>query len=328
MTVGIVVIGRNEGDRLVACLQSLPLNRIPIVYVDSGSSDGSLERASQLGAEVVSLDLSTPFSAARARNTGCERIVNKNPSIKYIQFIDGDCMLFEGWLGVAHAALENNSELAAVFGCVVEINAEKTIYNTLCSLEWETSFGLVQASGAFGGISMLRLSAFLNVKGFNPDVIAGEDAELAARLLLAHHQIEKLDSPMVHHDANITRFGQWWQRSVRSGHAIGQRAHLHGSSVLKDCIRERTSVIVWGMLIPLVAVCTFFISTWLMVGVVSLYGVLSLKIWRHRRRRGNSARDAGIYAVFTVLGKFAETIGLIRFWKNRFFMHYDIIEYK
>ena len=42
MTVGIVAIGRNEGDRLRRCLQTLDLG-VPVVYVDSASTDGSLE---------------------------------------------------------------------------------------------------------------------------------------------------------------------------------------------------------------------------------------------------------------------------------------------
>jgi hypothetical protein len=41
--IGIVVIGRNEGDRLTRCLQSLQMENLPVIYVDSGSTDGSQE---------------------------------------------------------------------------------------------------------------------------------------------------------------------------------------------------------------------------------------------------------------------------------------------
>src|SRR4051794_38450615 len=68
--VGVVVIGRNEGQRLVRCLQSLTPAGAPVVYVDSGSTDGSVQRARELGAKVIELDRSIPFSASRARNTG------------------------------------------------------------------------------------------------------------------------------------------------------------------------------------------------------------------------------------------------------------------
>ena len=50
---GVVVIGRNEGERLVRCLQSLSQSRAPLVYVDSSSTDGSCEQAQRLGAHLA-----------------------------------------------------------------------------------------------------------------------------------------------------------------------------------------------------------------------------------------------------------------------------------
>lgn len=328
MNAGIVVIGRNEGERLVACLRSLMAASRPVVYVDSGSSDGSPQKAEDMGVEVISLDLSFPLSAARARNEGLRRIVRDNPSLEYVQFLDGDCTLCIGWLEAGIEVLERDQSLAAVFGNIEETQAGKSIYNKLCALEWQSHPGKLESCGAFGGNSMIRVKTFVDVGGFNPQVIAGEDAELAARMLLAKYQIEKLDRPMVRHDANITRFGQWWRRSVRSGHAIGQRAHIHGCSILKDSRRERASVMIWGMAIPLLIVVASLISVWLGAAVGALYGVLAWRIWRYRQRKGNSAVDAAIYAAFTVLGKLPEALGLLRFWRNQFVKRYQIIEYK
>ena len=68
--IGVVVIGRNEGQRLERCLRSLAQGADKVMYVDSGSTDGSLQLAANLGVEVLALDMSTPFTAARARNEG------------------------------------------------------------------------------------------------------------------------------------------------------------------------------------------------------------------------------------------------------------------
>lgn len=328
MNTGIVIIGRNEGERLVACLRSLPIGQYPVVYVDSGSSDASIQHAEKLGAATINLDSSIPFSAARARNEGLRRIVRDNSSIMYVQFIDGDCTLCSGWLEAAVVPLLSDEDIAAVFGTVEEVAPAASIFNKLCALEWQSPPGKIQSYGAFGGNSMVRVKAFVEVGGFSNQVIAGEDAELAARLLLANYQIEKLERPMVRHDADITRFAQWWWRSVRSGHAIGQRAHIHGNSILKDCLRERRSVMVWGIAAPLLIIAGSLISVWIGAAIAALYGVLAFRIWRYRQSRGNSARDAAIYAVFTVLGKFPEAIGLLRFWRNQFARRYHIIEYK
>ena len=71
--IGIVVIGRNEGGRLIRCLTSLKENK-QLVYVDSGSTDSSVIEARRRGAEVVELNMEIPFTAARARNEGFELV--------------------------------------------------------------------------------------------------------------------------------------------------------------------------------------------------------------------------------------------------------------
>ena len=328
MNVGIVIIGRNEGQRLMECLGSLTNGIHSVVYVDSGSIDGSPQRAKDFGVHVITLDISIPFSAARARNEGLAELQNINPSLEFIQFLDGDCKLCVGWLERGFIALERDKKLAAVFGKVEEIDPKTSVYNRLCALEWQSPTGKIQNCGVFGGNSMMRSKAFQSVGGFNTQVIAGEDAELAARLLLAGYQIEKLDAPMVQHNANMTRFGQWWRRSIRSGHAIGQRAHLHGSSILKDCQRQRISVLIWGIILPLIAVVGSMKSAWLGAAGISFYCILALRIWRYRTSTGNNSLEAAIYAAFTVLSKLPEAIGLLRFWKNQMFNRYRIIEYK
>src|SRR4029453_9713217 len=74
-SVGFVAIGRNEGERLRRCLRAIPRSYGRTVYVDSGSVDDSIALARGLGAEVVELDASVPFTAARARNAGIARLL-------------------------------------------------------------------------------------------------------------------------------------------------------------------------------------------------------------------------------------------------------------
>ena len=79
MGIGVVVIGRNEGLRLERCLISLVGSAQKVVYVDSGSTDGSVQMALRLGVEVVELDMTIPFTAARARNEGCLLYTSPSP---------------------------------------------------------------------------------------------------------------------------------------------------------------------------------------------------------------------------------------------------------
>lgn len=134
--LAIVVIGRNEGLRLRRCLEGLQGGAVPIVYVDSGSTDGSPALASDLGAQVVELDRSAPFTAARARNEGLARARALLPEVELVQFVDGDCELEPGWLERGARELELDPTLGVVFGRIRERERERSVYNLLCDLEW------------------------------------------------------------------------------------------------------------------------------------------------------------------------------------------------
>ena len=154
--LGVIAIGRNEGERLRLCLESVMGRGLIIVYVDSGSVDGSVELARSLGADVVELDLSRPFTAARARNEGFERLCQINPQVRFVQFIDGDCEVAEGWLEKAREVLEENLEVGVVCGRRRERFPEQTVYNRLADLEWDTEVGEAKACG---GDAMMRVSS-------------------------------------------------------------------------------------------------------------------------------------------------------------------------
>ncbi len=211
--VGIVVIGRNEGPRLRRCLESLQQWRV--VYVDSGSTDGSAALAKSLGAEVVELDPRRPFSAARARNEGFARLRQIEPQAAHVQFVDGDCEVINGWVETAAARLNAHPGCAVVAGRLRERHPEASIYNRLCDLEWDVPAGEARSCG---GVAMFRAAAFAEVGGFDDTIIAGEEPELCLRLRRRGWKIWRLKDEMALHDAAMTRFGQWWKRAVRGGY--------------------------------------------------------------------------------------------------------------
>lgn len=170
MKVGVVVIGRNEGERLQRCLESIAGSAQSTVYVDSGSTDDSVELAQQKGFSVVELDMTEPFSAARARNAGYAELVQRRPETAFVQFLDGDCELLPNWLAIAQDALEGRQKVAAVAGRLRERAPEASIYNRLGEMEW--NFLGSGDVGAVGGIFMIRRKAFDNVGGFDPTVRA------------------------------------------------------------------------------------------------------------------------------------------------------------
>ena len=326
--IGIVVIGRNEGDRLVACLDSLRGAGCPIAYVDSGSHDGSAARARPRCEIVIELDPVRPFTAARARNEGFAALIAARPNIAFVQFLDGDCTLLPDWLASAAKAMEADPARAIVIGTLQERHPDASVYNRLCALEWKSPAGDLSNFGALGGVMLVRADVFARQRGFNEQVIAGEDSEFGVRVGAAGQKITKINAAMATHDADMHRFGQWWRRSVRAGHAIGQRFSLNGRGPQRDCARERRSVLIWGVSLPLLVAVLAPFTSGLSVLLSGGYLVLAQRIARYRRAQGDTARDARLYARFVVIGKFAEAVGLLKFKVNSIGGRYRIIEYK
>ncbi len=324
--VGLVAIGRNEGERLRQCLLSVIGKVAHVVYVDSGSTDGSIELARSLLVDVVELDLSTPFTAARARNAGFAHLLQKNTQLEFVQFVDGDCEVVEGWLERALAELEAQPNVAVVCGRRRERFPKQSIYNQLCDMEWDTPIGEAKACG---GDSMMRVKAFQQVGGFNPALIAGEEPELCVRLRQKEWKILRIDAEMTLHDAQMTRFSQWWKRALRAGHAYAEGAWLHGRSSEGHWRRESWSIWFWGFYLPLLALGliwpTHGFSLLLLVG----YPVLVGRIFLKQRRQNICTEHAALYALSCVLGKFAQVGGTLGFLRTHLLgTKSTLIEYK
>lgn len=303
-TMAAVLIGRNEGARLERALASVAgLGRV--IYVDSGSTDGSVTAAQAAGAEVVALDLSVPFTAARARNAGVDALRALGPLPDYIQFMDGDCELQPGWTDTARAFLSSHPEAAVACGRRRERFPEASVYNRLCDAEWDTPIGPARACG---GDALIRSSALEAVGGYNPALIAGEEPEMCVRLRAAGWTIWRLDHEMTLHDAAITRLGQWWKRSKRAGHAFAEGAALHGAPPERHGVDATRRALFWGLALPVVTVLAgVTLSGW----AWSLALAYPVQVLRLSRRFGPEQ------GLFLVLAKFPEALGALQFYTRR-----------
>lgn len=317
-SVGVVAIGRNEGDRLIRCLQSLRAGLptdVAIIYVDSGSTDGSVAAAKQQGADVVQIDMSVPFTAARARNAGFARLMQIAPQTQYVQFIDGDCELLASWTDAAIAFLSQHPKTAVAFGRLCERFPQASTYNQLADMEWNVPTG---AADACGGISLMRVAAFKAANGFNPQLICGEEPELCIRFKRAGWGIECLDADMAIHDIDMHKFGQWWKRSVRGGWAVAQGSDMYGGAAERYMFKPHISGWVWGAILPMSALLTVSVTYgFSLVLLFLLYALQVFKICRYRQQRGNTIGHSLLYAFFCVLSKFPQAIGQGKYWLNR-----------
>jgi GT2 family glycosyltransferase len=312
--VDAVVIGRNEGARLAVCLDSLRPQVRRLIYVDSGSTDDSVATARARGAEVVALDMSVPFTAARARNAGLAALAADAPD--FVQLVDGDCEVRTDWVATALRAMAEHPRAVVVCGRRRERYPDATIYNRLCDAEWDTPVGQAQACG---GDALMRYSAVQGVGGYDPTLIAGEEPDLCLRLRRAGGEVWRIDAEMTLHDAAMTRFGQWWQRSRRAGHAFAEGAWRYGRAPEKHWLRETRRSLIWGAGIPVAA---------LLVALIHPAGLLLLLAWPLQIAR-LAPRMGWRAAFFTVLGKLPEAQGALGFYLGRLIgRRRGLIEYK
>lgn len=308
-SVAVIVIGRNEGERLVACLDAVLRTQAQIVYVDSGSTDSSVTQARIRKAHVIELDMTEPFTAARARNAGLAHLSNQ-PQIQFVQFIDGDCVIDPAWLETAQRFLETTPDAAVVSGRLRERFPDASIYNRICDTEWNTPIGEVKSCG---GIAMMRRCALDGVHGFNPSLIAGEEPELCVRLRAKDWKIWRIDAEMALHDAAMSRFSQFWKRSRRGGHAFAEGAAMHGAPPERHWVAQTRRAILWGLALPFVIlVAIAFTGIW---GAL-LALIYPAQIARLALRNGGGLHAWQESAVLTV-GKFAEARGILEYHINR-----------
>ena len=308
---GVVIIGRNEGERLWRCLQSVSAHSRTTVYVDSGSTDNSVEMALAMGVDVVKLDMLIPFTAARARNAGFQRLRSISDGLRYVQFVDGDCEVIEGWLGTATEFLDQQPTVALVCGRLRERHPERSIYNLMCDLEWNRPSGKTDACG---GIFMVRAELFDTMGGFLDALVAGEEPELCRRIRHYGWKVWRLDQPMAWHDAAMLRFRQWWIRTKRTGFGYAQSAYLQRSLGERHRASQLLRPWIWAAMLPM-----------LILGVCAALGpaglfllfIYPLQVLRTARSISGSGRTRLARAYFLTLGKFPELLGQLQFWSRR-----------
>lgn len=317
--IGIIVIGRNEGERLQACLSSLPRD-VSVVYVDSGSTDGSVALARAQGVTVIELDTRSRFTAARARNAGLGWMAAQAVPPDYVQMVDGDCTIAPDWLGRGAAVLSGDPGVVAVFGRLRERFPDRSLYNRLCDDEWNVPVGMADACG---GNVLWRLAPVMAANGYAEELIAGEEPDLCLRLRKSGWSVIRIDAEMGTHDAAMTRLGQWWSRARRAGYAFADHVWRHRGDAIPNWRRQCASILVWGLILPVaILLGTIAWSSGVMPGLVpaamlAVYPLQLVRMARRKRAAGADPNFAAAHALFMMASKFAGLAGMAAFLFRR-----------
>lgn len=307
-TVSIVVIGRNEGRRLIDCLNSIraldyPADKIELIYVDSNSTDNSCAEAEQLGATVIPIT-EGHLSAARGRNLGWRQARHE-----LVHFFDGDVIVHPDWLKKAVAKI-GEPGIGCVFGRLDEMRPQASIYMRVCSFDWHVPAGPWRLCG---GIALFSRDMLERLGGLNEALIAGEEPELSYRLRQTGQLIWRLDEPMARHDLDMMHFGQYWKRTVRSGWAycvVAYRCHRGPERFwIKENLVNAGEAIFW---LTLLIACILYNQWWCWIGLVVLAALRVLRIAWKVRKRADRFSTALLYAGHCLFSRFPFFIGQLR----------------
>ncbi|MDD3935999.1 glycosyltransferase family 2 protein [Rhodoferax sp.] len=318
--MGVVVIGRNEGPRLIRCLESVLRLGCPVVYADSNSSDGSVAKAKRMGAAVARLDPSRPMNAARGRKAGFDRLLQMHPALKHVLFLDGDCELDAAFLPAAQAAMLARPEVAVVCGRRRERHPQASVYNRMADLEWNTPVGECDSCG---GDALFSVRAYVQAGGFDDTVLAGEEPELCSRIRRQGFQVLRINVAMSWHDMNMHQLSQWWRRGVRTGYGALDVRRRHG---VQEFNRLLVSAWVWVLAWPLVSLALVAgaafsagatAAGWLALFAVSLLPLQVLRVARTGRQRGLALPDALAYGALMMVNKWACAWGQLKWMMEK-----------
>ena len=226
--IGVVIIGRNEGERLRACLTSVltmnyPSELLDVIYIDSSSTDGSVALAEGMGVRTIVLE--GPTTAARGRNAGWTAT-----DAPFILFLDGDTVLHPEFVATALPHLADTS-IAGVYGDRREMRTDDSIYNAIFDMDWNAASSEGSSwSIYFGGDALVRRSALESVGGYNESLIAGEEPDMCRRMRGLGNRILHINVPMTLHDLAMYTIKQYWRRSVRTGYAYAEISSMYAAT--------------------------------------------------------------------------------------------------
>jgi glycosyltransferase involved in cell wall biosynthesis len=312
--ISVVVIGRNEGQRLARCLESIRQMRgfdedIEVIYVDSASQDDSPALAASYGAEVIVLHAERP-TAALGRNAGW-RIARA----EFVLFLDGDTILHPDFVKAAREPMLQDASIVAVWGHRREIHPETSLFNRILDLDWVYAPGFTEFCG---GDVLMRRSALEEAGGYDGELIAGEEPELCRRMRANGHRVLHIDHPMTGHDMHMTRWNQYWKRAVRAGHAFAEISRRFRDSDDPSWDSDRKRNLVRGVFwMASFAIALAVSAIWLTILPIALWValllVLSLRSAWKARWKSKNAFTLLLYGVHSHLQQVPICIGQLRY---------------
>jgi len=319
--IGAVIIGLDPRNSPEAAIRSLPED-CAAVFAPLTPMNEAVAAARKAGAEIAEIGKG-PQTAGRAKNAGYRHLKKLIPGIRYVQFMDAACALDPDWFASAEKFMERRPEVAVIEGRMRQRNGDEVAFPTVSEQRKNETPGeivSVIAPGAF-----MRAEAFEAAGGFRGDLLSCENDDLCIRQRRRGAHIWRLETDMM---INEPRKTNWWKRAVLRGFDNAYAMSLHGGPPERHGVGETVRAMMWGFFIPLAIVAAAVLGAivanmfapmtpapFAAAGILALgAGVYALKILASLLRRGPFRLRSWGEAFGAVFGRFAEALGVIRFW--------------
>lgn len=329
LQLSVVIVGRNEGERLVRCIRSVqaipfPKEEIEIIYVDSGSTDNSPEQAKALGVEVLVVQPERPVPTF-GRNAGW-----RAARAPFILFLDGDTFLQPDFVKVA-LPIFADPKIAAVWGHRRELYPNVSWYHRVLDLEWVYPPGV---SEFFGGDALVRRQVLEEIDGYNTEITGGEEPEMCQRIRSQGYTILHIDCPMTLHDLAMTRWSQYWQRAIRTGHNFAEISTRFRQTAIPLWHKESRHNLLKAAALTGFVIAGIVLTLWLKCLLPLLFALFLLLLlclrtsWR-ARWKSNDMYTLFLYGFHSQFQHIPIAVGQLlyyyRHWRKK---RFDVIAYK
>jgi glycosyltransferase involved in cell wall biosynthesis len=298
--ISFVAIGYNESKTIASCLESVrkaDLNGIAheIIYVDGGSSDNSIQIAMAANIDMI-LGGDRRRKAAENRNLGL-----KNASGRFVQFLDGDMVMDQGWPAAALRCLIARENIAAVCGRLKEVNSS-LLYQAL-QMDWDLKEGEIRHCG---GAALWRKEVLEKTGGFPENLAFGEEPFLCWRVRNERHLgIYYLNQIMAIHDLAFRGWNDYISRSIRCGETYAEVASHCYHSKDRLWLKEVANNLCWGACFLTFLVGFVFFPKGSFITLLIIAGFLVIRKLIQVRKRGTpvSVSVSLVYALHVYFSK-------------------------
>lgn len=276
--ISFIIIGKNEGWRLQKCLQSISyvveqdaIANYEIIYVDSQSTDNSIELAKQYGAKTFLI--TGECNAAIARNIGAQEAIGG-----ILFFIDGDMELFPGFLP---KVLNENGKLkypfmSGIFNDIVHDLDWNYLHTSRRHKLQEGDADSVETTT--GGLFLIEHSLWDKVGGMDTRFKRSQDYDLGLRLSQMGYPLHRKAILLANHYMRQYTIRNDYVGNVKYT-ALLLRKHWNNIDYLKIFIKQQYTTVL--LLISIILSFVSPLSLFLYVGALSYKNLKqkNLKRW-------------------------------------------------